>query len=160
MAYSQKYCLVQFLDTLPVGYEFTRTDWPLHCTLAGVFAWDWNEQTRDELQALIATRTPFRSVVTEPEWFGEAKDVAVMLVRPTPELSTLHETIADFITQHDGIFNQPAYLYDQFRPHVTRIGENPVSGTEVNFHKLSLIDMFPGGDHTRRRVIAEFPLGS
>lgn len=158
MTYTQKYCLVQFIQTIPVDYEFTRTEWPLHCTLAGVFAWDWNSNTKQDLAMLLANSKPFGSYTTGKELFGHDQSVTVMLVRPTKELHALHERIITLIEQHGGAFNQPAYIRNQYRPHVTMIGNEPTVNTPVQFTKLSLIDMFPNGDYTARKVIAEFTL--
>lgn len=143
---------------MDIGSEFSSSDWPLHCTIAGVFALDFTDDVCQELSELVRARKPFQSSTTEVAWFGPEKTVKVRLVEMTDELYELHDNIVTFIYEHGGEFNEPLFLRDKFAPHVTMRGDVPRSGEVVSFSQLALIDMFPDADHTRRRVIALMPL--
>ena len=49
MNYSQKYTLVTFIKPLEVGASFDMVDWPLHITLADVFAIDLSTDIERQL---------------------------------------------------------------------------------------------------------------
>ncbi len=161
MTYSQKYCLVQFLEPIEVGVEFVSSDWPPHVTIAGVFALEWSEPLLDSFAALIASQPTFTSTTEDIAHFGPEGDVTVRLLAKTPELQQLHEQVVDFVEANGGAFNEPHHLRHGFRPHITLTDKNDVAkGQMVHFTNLALIDMFPDRDHTRREVIQLFPLGS
>ena len=160
MKYSQKYCLVQPLQPLELGYTFHRSEWPLHCTLAGVFAIDWNEATYRDFEKTIGNYKKFIARTTLSDYFGEDGSVKVRRVDESPALTHLHNDIVDAIERHDGVFNQPTYIREDFGAHVTMVGDLPREHDTVNFNEIYLIDMFPEGDYEMRRVIKKFPLAS
>ena len=157
-SYSQKYCLVQALTTLGLHDEFKARDWPLHVTIVGVFAIDWSKQNLAELAKLIKNQAAFSTRTAVIEYFGPRGDVKVRLVENNRSLQTCHDDIAHFIERHGGVFTSPEYQFAGFRPHATMRGDAPAQDIEVIFDRFALIDMFPGGDHTQRRVIELFPL--
>lgn len=150
--FSQKYCLVQFLEPIDEGFVFSAKDWPLHSTIAGVFALD-RPQYGDALGETIARQSGVTSQITEPAFFGTNGEVPVMLVGRTPEIELLHKNIVDFVLSHYGSFNEPHYLYEDFRPHVTIHGDALAQDTPIIFDVLSLVDMFPDNDASVRRVL-------
>lgn len=158
MEYSQKYCLIQPIVPLQIGDEFAASDWPLHVTIVGVFALNWNENYFLELLKLIKNHHIFSSQTMSIEYFGPKREVKVRLVEQNQKLQVLHTDIANFIAQSGGIFNDPQYQFDSFRPHVTMRGDKPGENLEITFDKFALIDMFPNGDHTRRKIIRLFEL--
>lgn len=158
MAYSQKYCLVQLLAPMSTGDEFHSKDWPLHCTIAGVFALNLTDTARQSFIDMVARHTAFESKATAIDWFGPQKTVKVRHVAMTDELYSLHDEVVSFIEQNGGVFNEPLYLREYFAPHITMRADEPEAGQIVSIYQLVLIDMFPDGDHTRRRIIAQMPL--
>lgn len=40
-AFTQKYTIIQLLEDVPEGTQFTPTNWPLHATVGDTFAIDW-----------------------------------------------------------------------------------------------------------------------
>lgn len=158
MKYSQKYCLVQPLDSIRLGDEFAASDWPLHITIVGVFAIDWNDKYFSEFANLIASYRAFSSKTTSIEYFGLKQEIKVRLVKPNENLQMLHTDIAKFVLGHGGSFNDLHYQFDGFRPHATMRGDQPDENCEITFDTLALIDMFPDGNHTRRKIIKFFEL--
>jgi 2'-5' RNA ligase len=157
--YSQKYCLVQFLKPIEIGVEFASSQWPPHVTIAGVFALEWSEALLDAFTHLIADQSTFTSTTEDIAHFGPEGNVTVRLLAKTPELQQLHERTVDLVEINGGIFNEPHYLRHHFRPHITLTdGSDITKWQTVHFTKLALIDMFPGGDHTQRRVLKTFPI--
>lgn len=150
--FSQKYCLVQFLEPIDDGFIFSTEDWPLHSTIAGVFAFDRSRYGND-FNEMITRQSSTGSRTTEPAFFGANSEVPVMLIERTEEIELLHKNIVDFILSHDGSFNEPHYLYGDFLPHVTIHGSALAPDTPVPFNTLSLIDMFPNNDANMRQVL-------
>lgn len=161
MTYLQKYTLVQFLEAVEGAAEFSMAQWPLHITMADVFAIDLkNVRLNERLAGLLAAMQPFTVTVGELADLGPpASPTRVRLIDPSNELRALHETLINFLEGHEAVFNTPEYTRKGFLPHVTVQGAAHLPfGTLVSIHCLSLVDMFPGGDHTRREVLASFPL--
>lgn len=160
MSFSQKYCIVQFLEPVEPGHVFDSNHWPPHCTLAGVFAIEWTDQLKEKFRETIRRQRVFSSTTNGLDFFGANREVHVKLVQSTDELSGLHDSIVDFIEENNGAFNEPQYQRKGFRPHITLSQAYSVEdGTKVEFNTISLIDMFPDGDHLKRRVIETIPLG-
>ena len=81
MNYSQKYTLVAFLKPLEVGAEFHMADWPLHITLADVFAIDLSPSLEQQLTELLASQPPVKLSVGEDATLGTTN---VALVSGSP----------------------------------------------------------------------------
>lgn len=160
MVYSQKYCLVQLIQPMEVGEEFTSNDWPLHCTIAGVFALEWTDALHQKFAAMIAEHKPFETTTTDTALFGPEQTVKVRRLAMTPELYALHDNVVTFVEQHGGSFNEPHYLREDFAPHITMRADTPPANENVSFYQLALIDMFPDSDHTGRRIINLLPLAT
>lgn len=159
MAYSQKYCIVQFLEPVPRGLAFDSTSWPLHVTLAGVFALDWSNDARDELARTIGRLRSFSALTANTAQLGPEKNIAVRLIHQNKDLLALHETVVHYIEKCGGTFNEPQYQHEGFLAHMTMQSEQPKANQRVQFHTLSLIDMFPDSNPKRRLVLAQFSLG-
>jgi len=142
------------------GQEFAASDWPLHVTIVGVFALDWNDEYFSEFASLVAGHHTFSSNTTSIEHFGPKREVKVRLVEPNKSLNVLHRDIATFILDRGGAFNDLRYQLDGFRPHVTMRGDEPSENYEITFDQLALIDLFPGSDYTRRKIIKLSPLAT
>lgn len=153
MVFSQKYCLVQFLTPLEDDTEFDSSEWPLHSTIAGVFAIDWTSDRRAAFRQLLSDTPKTNASTLHDDYFGPDRDVHVMLVERTNELMKMHLRVINFIQQEGGRFNEPSYLNDAFRPHITITHEALTPQQKIHFHALTLIDMFPQRNHQRRRVM-------
>ena len=158
--FSQKYTILQLLEDVPEGAEFSANEWPLHVTIADTFAIDWNESIFiRKVTEMLHVHSPATSIVEGDVYFGEDRQTHVMLLRKTPELLALHKDVITLLEQGGWKPNDPQFAKEGFLPHSTvqrhaRLHE----GESVEFTALSLIDMFPGGDPYRRRVIRTITL--
>ncbi|MDN5274679.1 MAG: hypothetical protein JWP06_580 [Candidatus Saccharibacteria bacterium] len=154
-SFSQKYTLAHTISDLPDGYEYSMKDWPLHITLADVFAIDGDPGSLlKDIATRLRTYIPVRAEVVDDEWFGEDKSVHVRLLNKTPELQELHETILRVLDGYYVVFNHPEYNGSGFRPHATvQLKEQLALKDVVTFGSITLIDMYPDENPYRRRVI-------
>lgn len=158
MQYSQKYSLVSFTNPLPIDFEFPMSEWPLHITLADVFAIDLeNSGIISKLATFLADQPALRVQATQESKLGDA---AVVLVEKSVELNSLHMHIIDLLEENGASFNTPEFNRTGFTPHTTiQDGDRPATGDIFTVSSLSLIDMFPGGDWQQRKVLHNFQLG-
>jgi len=118
MQYSQKYSLVAFLNPQEVGVAFDMTDWPLHITLADVFAIDRKGTgIDDKLHTLLATQSPVEITATHEAVLGTTP---VVLVEKAEQLINLHNRIIDLLESCDAVFNSPEFTRDGFLPRCVR----------------------------------------
>jgi len=161
MKFSQKYTIVKLLDSLPSGTEWGVDDWPLHVTLADIFAVDGNSS--DIIQALdsIKTNSLVKTKVAGENLFGPEKNIRVKLLENTPELQALHEQILEALKPLNVRFNSPEYTGEGFLPHSTvqKTGELKIDD-EITFNSLTLIDMFPDQNGYKRRVLTTLSLST
>lgn len=152
---TQKYVIVHLIDNLPVGHEFSMSDWPLHITLADVFAIDGSPtDLLIDLETEFSSHSPIQSSVVGDEWFGEDKSVHVKLIKKTEELQQLHETILSILSNYKVRFNNPEYAHAGFKPHSTVQKNGQLDlGDTVTLDSLTLIDMFPDNNPSLRRVL-------
>lgn len=158
MKYSQKYCIVSFLGARPIGLEFDMSEWPLHITLADVFAIERSATDIDrKIGKLVSDHHVITTVATERAKLGAAD---VVLVDKTPALARLHDELVSLLESSGAVFNTPDFIRGGFMPHCTvqKSGELHL-GETVDIETLALIDMFHGGDWKRRKVLAIFKLG-
>ena len=157
VTYSQKYTIVAFFQPLGVGAEFNMADWPLHITVADVFAIDRTGTDIDtklaaELQdvpACIATASNETSL-------GTAR---VVLIERTVEIAALHARIIDVLASNGAVFNTPEFTREGFIPHCTVQQSGRLhAGDRVPIDSLYLVDMFPNGDWRQRKVLSVFEL--
>lgn len=159
--FTQKYTIVQLLKDLPDGYEYSMKDWPLHVTLADIFAIDgkWSDVLEDLGKNLYAEKA-FSSRVTERDLFGENRSVKVKLLENSDELQSFHEKIISILEKHGAKFNSPQHTRAGFRPHVTDQVEQGVQiGDSIEFNAITLIDMFPDKNPYQRRVLGTVHFG-
>lgn len=153
--FSQKYAIVQLLEDVPEGTQFSATSWPLHVTIADTFAIDWGVQTMIErLTGLLSSRTPATSVVEGDRFFGDDGRVRVALLRKTADLVKLHQDVVGCLAQGGWLPNDPQYAKQGFLPHSTvqkhvRLNK----GDKVTFNALTIIDMFPDEDSHQRKIV-------
>lgn len=153
--FTQKYVLVQFLENLPDGYEYSMKDWPLHVTLADVFAihGDWTSLLKD-LTLSLENERAFFSHTKVKDLFGEDGSIKVILIEKTDELQNLHDTIISVLERHKAVFNSPEYVKAGYKPHATEQAESKLQiGDVVEFNSLTLVDMFPNNDPYQRKIL-------
>lgn len=154
MPYSQKYAIAQFFQAAEVGQEFSMSEWPLHITLADVFAIAVTEQLINELLDFVDNRDPVATRVTEERTLGTTP---VAVLENTPALQTYHNDLVDILLRHGAVFNMPEYTRSGFLPHITHQPQARMQiGDEVVIGSISFVDMFPDGDWQMRKIHSIF----
>ena len=157
MPYSQKYCLVWFINPVKIGDEFEMTDWPIHVTVADVFAIDRRGNDIDtKLAELLAKQPPVTTHATEEATLGTTP---VVLAERNDNLLALHTRIVDLLASNHAEFNTPKFTREGFLPHCTtqKVGRLN-SGDELKIDTVTLVDMFPNDDWQQRKVLRTFKL--
>lgn len=157
----QKYCLVQLLEPLTEGDEFTAaTYWPLHVTLVSNFVVDWNStDLLKKLHDLLAKTHPVHVVAGDDEFFGGARNVRVTILDMTPELMTFHKQIITILEDAGAVFDEPEFGGDGYRAHATvQKAHRLHKGDRVLIDEVTIVDMFPNQDSTRRRILKTIKL--
>lgn len=157
MAYSQKYTLVSFISPVTIGTEFDMADWPLHITLADVFAIDRiGTSIEDKLAAMIAELSPVAVDADREAMLGAAQ---VILLSKSEALLSLHNRLVDLLEANGVKFNTPEFTRDGYLPHSTVQKTGRLhNGDKVTIDTIALIDMFQSNDWRRRKVINMFAL--
>jgi len=157
VTYSQKYCLVYFTDDIAVGTEFDMADWPLHITLADVFAASLSET--DFATELDTTLKKLAPVTTKAIHEAKLGDCEVVLVKRTPDLQALHVKLIDLLEANGAVFNVPGFVRDGFLPHSTiQKAGRLYKDDPVTIDSIALVDMFPDNNWQRRKVLRIFKL--
>lgn len=158
MKFAQKYTIVQLLENVPEGVEYDWRDWPLHVTMADIFAIDWDVATMmAKMSELLADQPQFTSVAKGGFCLGD-KGMPVMLLEPRKELKQLHFDVINMLEPGNVRLNTPQYIKEGWLPHSTiqrYAGLKP--GDIVTFKALTLIDMFPNQNGYRRKIIKTIP---
>jgi hypothetical protein len=158
--FTQKYAIVQLLEPMPVGAQFSSDNWPLHSTIVDTFAIDWDAaKMAKQLEILLAPHTPAYSIVEGDTFFGQELQTHVMLLQKTESLTGLHEDVIALLEQGGLVLNDPQFAREGFLPHSTIQKHARLhKGDGVSFTALTIIDMFPENDPYLREVLATTPL--
>jgi hypothetical protein len=153
---TQKWCIAAFFDELDDGYEFHRTEVPLHVTLAGVFAIDdTGTELFRKLQSLLSGIKSFEIHAGDTTRWGVKKEIQVVLIEKSSEMSKLLMQIYKFLIANGATFNQPEYEGPGHILHSTVQNSGRLhKGEVIQINKLSLVDMFPNNDGLRRRIVS------
>lgn len=154
MQYSQKYTLASFFRPIDIGTKFHMADWPMHITLADVFAVRLNGDVLQKLAEFFQSKSPFYVTVGEDAILGET---SVVLIEKDERLQDLHNQIIKLLELNGATFNMPEYTKEGFLPHVTVQGVAGLRrGDTIEISSVSLIDMFPNEDWRQRKVIGNY----
>jgi 2'-5' RNA ligase len=152
--FTQKWAVIIPLEKHPDGSEFYYTDFPLHITIAGVFATtDSGAELEKMLHLLIKSTRPFEVTADEEALFGDNKDISVMKISATPELIHLYELIHSELLKEGAVFNTPHHEGEGYIPHSTYQKSGRLqTGEKVIAKSISLIDLLPNGDGLMRKI--------
>jgi 2'-5' RNA ligase len=157
--FKQKYTIVQLIDPLPDAAEWGVENWPLHITIADIFAIDGD--STDILKALknIKINKVIEAKVVGDAFWGPEKNVHVKLVENTADLYNLHKQIIESLQSLNVDFNSPGFVIEGFKPHSTVQDKKSLEDRQlVRFNCLTLIDMFPDENGYKRRIIGHHTL--
>ena len=159
--FTQKYSLISMLEPVNEGLEFFWKDYPLHVTLASVFYVDWNNQLlMNQLNEILSKQKPIRLTATREEHWGENKEYHMVLLEKSSAIMDLHRSIVTVLLNAGAVFNEPQYTGDGFVPHATIQKHTRLNvGDSVTISDLTILDMFPGGDGYRRKLLQSFVFG-
>jgi len=133
------------------------TEWPLHITLADVFAIDLLES--DIERRLFQLLKKFSVVRTHAKNEATLGTTEVVLLEKNSELLELHESLINLLEAEGARFNTPEFTREGFMPHCTiQKNDRLRTGDEVSIGMVSLIDMFPSKNWQRRKIISTFKL--
>ncbi len=156
MQYSQKYTIVAFLEPVDVGTKFAMTDWPLHVTLADVFAVELASDLEAHLTKVFLEQAVITVSAGEDATLGTAD---VVLINKSDKLQALHDQLIDLLESEGAVFNSPQYTRGGFLPHSTIQKSGRMNKyDEFDVRMISLVDMFVRGDWQQRKVLANFTL--
>jgi hypothetical protein len=158
MQYSQKYTLVSFLEPLEIDTEFTMANWPLHVTLADVFAVELDTGIEQKLTDLLANQLSISLLAGDDATLGTTN---VVLIDKNDKLQKLHDRIIDLLESNGAKFNTPEFTRTGFLPHSTIQKSGKLNyGDKIEIHTISLVDMFPGENWQQRKVLSNFKLSN
>ncbi len=152
--FTQKWAIIIPLKNHADGSEFYFTDFPLHITLAGVFATsETGDQLEDMLEEIASLIRPFTITASQEEWFGEQKDIPVMKIQQSSELMNLYKVIHDDLVKRNVVFNAPQYEGEGYIAHSTHQKSGRLhEGEKVLAKSIALVDLFPNDDGLMRRI--------
>ena len=153
--FTQKYTIIQLLENLDDGYEFSSVTWPLHSTLVDTFAIDWSvDEMITHLNDLLSTHATASSTVIGSDSFGAQKKVQVSLLERTDALMRLHTDVIEVLERGGLRLNDPQYAKEGFLPHATVQKHAKLDlGDKVSFNAISIVDMFPNGNPYERKIL-------
>lgn len=159
--FTQKYTIIQLLEDMPEGSQFSASSWPLHTTIVDTFAVDWDEtKLINELSKLLSSHESASTVALDDAFFGPHKHTRVVRLDKTDGLAKLHTDLINLLHRGGLKLNTPEYAGDGFLPHATVQKHARLNkGDAVMVNALTLIDMFPGADPDQRRVIKTIKIG-
>jgi hypothetical protein len=159
--FTQKYAIIQLLERMPVGEQFSANDWPLHTTIVDTFAVDWELPTMiRQLRQLLHAQPCIATIVGDDRLFGDNGQVRVALLKKTADLANLHNAIIQLLERGNLKLNDPQFAKEGFLPHSTVQSHARIhKGDSISFSELSIIDFFPDGDPYQRKVVATIRIG-
>lgn len=163
MGNMQKYCLVKLLEKLDEGAEFTAINyWPLHITLASNFIVDWESTDLfNKLSDVLSNINPVSVSAGEDEFFGGERKIQVTVLDMNEELMSLHKQIIKTLKEAGAIFDEPQYNENGYRAHATAQKSHRLNkGDNVLIDEVTIVDMFPNQDITRRKILKTIRLTS
>jgi 2'-5' RNA ligase len=132
-------------------------DWPLHITLADVFAVELDINLERKLTSLLASHQPITLLAKGDSTLGTTK---VTLIEENDRLYNLHGQIIDLLENNGAKFNTPEFTRAGFLPHSTiQKSKRLYEGDSLEISTISLIDMFPQNDWEQRKIVKNFKLG-
>ncbi|HET8670664.1 MAG TPA: 2'-5' RNA ligase family protein, partial [Candidatus Saccharimonadales bacterium] len=158
----QKYVIVKFLEPVADTTEFDAKHWPLHVTLASNFVVDRKAvHLFDKLAELASSENSVTTTASDNDYFGLHKHVHVTTLTMTPELQTLHNRMIALLKSLGATFDEPQYQEEGYRAHATVQADKRLhKGDAVTVDELTVVDMFPDDDISRRRTMRTFKLHS
>jgi hypothetical protein len=111
------------------------------------------------LKELLAGQQPVKTVAQNDDLMGPSKDTPVTIIKTTPELMSLHNKLIGLLEKYGAPLVSPEFAQGGFRPHVTIQRKHRLhSGDKVAVDAISIVDMQPNGDTSRRKLLGTINL--
>ena len=158
--FTQKWAIIALLKDVGEGSVFYHTDFPLHVTLAGVFATERSGQELvEELTQLLVKRNSVEIETDGKALFGPSKDIVVMKIKKTVGLMSLYSDVYECLKNVNVTYISPEYQGGGYLPHSTFQKSAFLKPGEKRLLKsVSLIDLFPNNDGYQRKIFKTFDL--
>jgi 2'-5' RNA ligase len=156
-----RYVVVLPLTPMAAGDRFITREWPLHVTLVQVFDAEASfAQVGLRLAGVAEAASPLTVVAGDDEDFGRSRTIPVTVVEPSVELQSLHEASVTALDEVGPVYENPEYMGEGYRPHVTvKRHERVTAGDVLTLRQIALVDMEPGQRDGGREVLAVCALG-
>lgn len=156
----QKYALICLIEKLDEGTEFSFHDWPSHVTIVSNFVVDWESTALfEKLTSLLAKHKATQVTAGDDEYFGDQKQIKVTVLNMNDELVRLHKDIVNLLKSVGAVFDEPEYLDDGYRAHITVTKNSHIKRSDkVNIDAITIVDMFPQEDIGRRKLLRTIKL--
>lgn len=133
--------LVSMVEPVQVGYEFKRSEWPLHLTIVPWFTVKDQNWFTTGLVKVLDHQKPIQLVMGEKEMFGAKRNVPVNIITPNDELSELHEKLLSLVREW-GELQGSKFIEAKYRPHVTHHrGNFLTSGSEWTLDNICIVEL-------------------
>lgn len=148
---------MSFTKPIDFGTKFEISEWPLHITLADVFAIDQKgSNIVIQITDLLENQSPITVRVTDDAVLSQTR---VVLVENSKDLLALHNNLVDLFEANGAIFNSPEFIHEGFLPHCTiQNAERLNKGDKIRIDTVTLIDMFPDGNWRQRKALSSLKL--
>lgn len=150
---------VHLIDKKPVATNLEKSI-PLHMTILHWFESDHNsERIIDETHAALSFLGEIATKAMEEDLFGPNSDVPVMRLEKNPQLTELHTTLLQAMSNLGATFDSRWTGESRWNPHVTHKPDNRLNiGDEIDVDDIDLITRpHKNGDRT---ILHRFELGS
>lgn len=125
----------------------------MHVTIASVFAVDWSDELKNELRNIVENHAPITLAAIKEGYWGSTKKFHCSIMDKSSDITSFHNKVFDLLLNHGAKFNEIQYHGEGFIPHSTYQKNARVAvGEKAKLKSLSIIDMFPNGDHLERLV--------
>lgn len=146
-----RHCYLFTLEVSPLEAGKWYNELPLHCTLMHRF---WSAMSSEELEMKVGdlfAATPPLVLEAERRELLEPKQVAVSLIKPTPELDALNMWLFERLNSLEVEYTEPLFVG---KHHIFHVTERERSRLEIGSRHISnavyLIEVkIPGLDHKR-----------
>nr|WP_268765640.1 hypothetical protein [Leifsonia sp. Leaf336] len=125
----------------------------MHITIVPPFR---SELDAEAIAALLPRGPRLPVVAGARASFGHRRTVPVTLVRPSPDLLTLHRASVNALEAAGAVIADHRHIRNGYRPHASdQRAEALAPGEHTSLTELALVERTQG---SRRRVVARIPL--
>jgi hypothetical protein len=155
----KRYVIVNMLQPVAVGYEFSAAAWPLHVT---IIPWFHNIDIADATKIvddIASSHHVLDMKAASREFFGSRNNIAVTLLATNPTMQRIHDAFLAALIDHGAVLLNGTYVGSKYRAHVTdQRNDRLHPGDTIGISNLTLVEQFQGSQESGRRVCHVTPL--